>query len=165
MGASLVLPRMQVLVFQRRQDAQPGCGGRARQALSPWPWQRGWHRHPVLWAWGELCSAWLWGRVGASPSIPDFTGAEGRENPSLSEGPLWLFFYKTHHFSPCNVNSLFPRMNSRQGARERGWWWAWGCGALQGWAQAESQSWGRVLGEPGSGEGSEPLIPNRSALL
>lgn len=87
------------------------------------------------------------------------------ENPSLSEGPSWLFFNKTHHLFPCSIKSFFPRMNCRQGARERGWSWAGGCGALQGCAQAESRSWGRVLGEPGSGEGSKPLILNKSVLL
>lgn len=128
-------PLMQVLVFQRHQDA------RVPSLAAPWPWQQGWHRHTGLGAQGGLHSACLL----ASPSTPDFAGAEGRENPSLSEGPL-CFFYKPHHFSPCNVNSLFPRMNSWQGARERGWWWAWGCGALQGWAQMSPSHQGRFWG-------------------
>lgn len=122
--------------------AQPGCTLAMAVGLAQAHWAVG--TRGAL-----LCMS-----VSASPSTADFTGAEGRENPSLSEGPLCFFsLYKTHHFPPCNVNSLFPRMNSRQGARERGWWWVWGCGALQGWAHAESQSSGRVLGEPGSGEG------------
>lgn len=72
-------------------------------------------------------------------------GLKAGRIPHCQKAP-YVFFYKPHHFSPCNVNSLFPRMNSWQGARERGWWWAWGCGALQGWAQMSPSHQGRFWG-------------------